>query len=133
MGKEAEPSVSRFVCAARKAFLRAEGENGRTEKESESKNPNKLPKDSTECEGRSPSSLDLPRPLLSIKLSRRNLIPGRDIETVSFVSRVLGTENRIGEGEKKSCSLGFSIFDRRSVNFSNHGENTTAVRSVRNG
>lgn len=102
MGKEAEPSVSRFVCAARKAFLRAEGENGRTEKESESKNPNKLPKDSTECEGRSPSSLDLPRPLLSIKLSRRNLIPGRDIETVSFVSRVLGTENRIGEGRKKA-------------------------------
>lgn len=66
MGKEAEPSVSRFVCAARIAFLRA-GENGRTEKESESKNPNKLPKDSAD-----PSSeLDLPRPLLSIKLSRR--------------------------------------------------------------
>lgn len=54
MGKEAEPSVSRFVCAARVALPRA-GENGRgggwrgrREKESESKNPNKLPKDSAE-------------------------------------------------------------------------------------
>lgn len=120
MGKEAEPSVSRFVCAARIAFLRA-GENGRTEKESESKNPIKLPKDSAD-----PSSeLDLPRPLLSIKLSRRGKERYSRGGILKRFVRFSSTGNRIeGGGEKAASSDSSSFLEPRRVNFSNHGENT---------
>lgn len=129
MGKEAEPSVSRFVCAARIAFLRA-GENGRTEKESESKNPNKLPKDSADPSSR----LDLPRPLLSIKLSRRGKERYSRGGILKRFVRFSSTGNRIeGGGQKAASSDSSSFLEPRRVNFSNHGENTLGTDERENG
>lgn len=123
MGKEAEPSVSRFVCAARIAFLRA-GENGRTEKESESKNPNKLPKDSADPSSR----LDLPRPLLSIKLSRRGKERYSRGGILKRFVRFSSTGNRIeGGGEKAASSDSSSSSSEDALIF----PTTARIRSER--